>query len=45
MQTVYDAIALMAAKSVAAVLVISEGTLVGIISSRNKVQVIKTTEP
>ena len=33
--TVYDAIALMAAKNVAAVLVISEGTLVGIISARD----------
>jgi CBS domain-containing protein len=32
---VYDAIALMAAKNVAAVLVISEGTLVGIISARD----------
>lgn len=31
--TVYDAIALMAAKNVAAVLVISEGQLVGIISA------------
>jgi CBS domain-containing protein len=33
--TVYDAIALMAANSVAAVLVISEGALVGIISARD----------
>jgi CBS domain-containing protein len=33
--TVYDAIALMAAKSVAAVLVISDGALVGIISARD----------
>jgi CBS domain-containing protein len=33
--TVYDAIALMAAKSVAAVLVISEGALVGILSARD----------
>jgi CBS domain-containing protein len=33
--TVYDAIALMAAKGVAAVLVISEGTLAGIISARD----------
>jgi CBS domain-containing protein len=33
--TVYDAIALMAAKDVAAVLVISEGNLVGIISARD----------
>jgi CBS domain-containing protein len=33
--TVYDAIALMAAKNVAAVLVISEGQLVGIISARD----------
>lgn len=33
--TVYDAIALMAAKNVAAVLVISEGNLVGIISARD----------
>jgi CBS domain-containing protein len=33
--TVYEAIALMAAKSVAAVLVISEGALVGIISARD----------
>src|ERR1700722_17551773 len=33
--TVYDAIALMAAKSVAAVLVISEGALVGIVSARD----------
>lgn len=33
--TVYDAIALMAAKSVAAVLVISEGVLVGIVSARD----------
>jgi CBS domain-containing protein len=33
--TVYDAIALMAAKSVAALLVISEGALVGIISARD----------
>lgn len=33
--TVYDAIALMAAKSVAAVLVISQGSLVGIISARD----------
>jgi CBS domain-containing protein len=33
--TVYDAIALMAAKNVAAVLVISEGDLVGIISARD----------
>jgi CBS domain-containing protein len=33
--TVYDAIALMAAKDVAAVLVISEGDLVGIISARD----------
>jgi CBS domain-containing protein len=33
--TVYDAISLMAAKSVAAVLVISEDTLVGIISARD----------
>jgi CBS domain-containing protein len=33
--TVYDAIALMAANDVAAVLVISEGTLVGIISARD----------
>ena len=32
---VYDAIALMAAKNVAAVLVIAEGTLVGIISARD----------
>ena len=33
--TVYDAIALMAAKSLAAVLVISEGTLLGIVSARD----------
>jgi len=33
--TVYDAIALMAAKNVAAVLVISEGNLAGIISARD----------
>jgi CBS domain-containing protein len=33
--TVYDAIALMAAKSVASVLVISDGALVGIISTRD----------
>jgi CBS domain-containing protein len=33
--TVYDAIALMAAKNVAAVLVISEGDLVGIVSARD----------
>jgi len=33
--TVYDAIALMAAKSVAAVVVISEGALVGIVSARD----------
>jgi CBS domain-containing protein len=33
--TVYDAIALMAAKDIAAVLVISEGDLVGIISARD----------
>src|SRR6267154_269182 len=33
--TVYDAIALMAAKGVAAVLVISDGTLAGIISARD----------
>jgi CBS domain-containing protein len=33
--TVHDAIALMAAKSVAAVLVISEGALVGIVSARD----------
>ncbi len=33
--TVYDAIALMAMKSVAAVLVISEGALVGILSARD----------
>src|SRR5271170_5007359 len=33
--TVYDAVALMAAKSVAAVLVISEDTLVGILSARD----------
>ena len=33
--TVYEAIALMAAKSVASVLVISEGALVGIISARD----------
>jgi CBS domain-containing protein len=33
--TVYDAIALMAAKEMAAVLVISEGNLVGIISARD----------
>jgi CBS domain-containing protein len=33
--TVYDAIALMAAKDVAAVLVISEGNLVGIVSARD----------
>jgi CBS domain-containing protein len=33
--TVYDAIALMAAKDMAAVLVISEGNLVGIISARD----------
>jgi CBS domain-containing protein len=33
--TVYDAIALMAANNVAAVLVISEGALVGIISARD----------
>lgn len=33
--TVYDAIALMAAKNVAAVLVISQGSLVGIISARD----------
>jgi CBS domain-containing protein len=33
--TVYDAIALMAANSVAAVLVISDGTLVGIVSARD----------
>jgi CBS domain-containing protein len=33
--TVYDAIALMAANGVAAVLVISEGALVGIISARD----------
>ena len=33
--TVHDAIALMAAKNVAAVLVISEGQLVGIISARD----------
>jgi CBS domain-containing protein len=33
--TVYEAIALMAAKNVAAVLVISEGNLVGIISARD----------
>jgi CBS domain-containing protein len=33
--TVYDAIALMAAKSVAAVLVIAEGALVGIVSARD----------
>jgi CBS domain-containing protein len=33
--TVYDAIALMAAKNVAAVLVISDGALVGIISARD----------
>ena len=33
--TVYDAIALMAAKNVAAVLVMSEGHLVGIISARD----------
>jgi CBS domain-containing protein len=33
--TVYDAIALMAAKSVAAVIVLSEGTLAGIISARD----------
>jgi CBS domain-containing protein len=33
--TVHDAIALMAAKNVAAVLVISEGNLVGIISARD----------
>jgi CBS domain-containing protein len=33
--TVYDAIALMAAKGVAAILVISEGALVGIISARD----------
>lgn len=33
--TVYDAIALMAANSLAAVLVISEGTLLGIVSARD----------
>lgn len=33
--TVYDAIALMAAKSVGAVLVISEGILIGIVSERD----------
>jgi CBS domain-containing protein len=33
--TMYDAIALMAAKNVAAVLVISEGNLVGIVSARD----------
>jgi CBS domain-containing protein len=33
--TVYDAIALMAAKNVAAVLVISEGNLIGIVSARD----------
>jgi len=33
--TVYDAVALMAAKNVAAVLVISNGSLVGIISARD----------
>jgi CBS domain-containing protein len=33
--TVYDALALMAAKNVAAVLVISEGSLVGIVSARD----------
>jgi CBS domain-containing protein len=33
--TVYDAVALMAAKSVSAVLVISEGALVGIVSARD----------
>lgn len=33
--TVYDAIALMAAKSVGAVLVIAEGTLMGIVSERD----------
>ena len=33
--TVYDAIALMAAKSIGAVLVISEGTLIGIVSERD----------
>jgi CBS domain-containing protein len=33
--TVYDAIALMAAESVAAVLVISQGNLVGILSARD----------
>ena len=33
--TVYDAIALMAAKNVAAVLVISEGNMVGIVSARD----------
>jgi CBS domain-containing protein len=33
--TVYDAIALMASKNVAAVLVISEGNLIGIVSARD----------
>jgi CBS domain-containing protein len=33
--TVYDAIALMAAKDVAAVLVVSEGNLIGIVSARD----------
>ena len=33
--TVYDAIALMAARNVGAVLVISEGELIGIISARD----------
>jgi CBS domain-containing protein len=33
--TVYDALALMAAKNLAAVLVISEGSLVGIVSARD----------